>query len=59
MTPTAIKFLVYDLIRTGSTDEQIVSTLMERGAEYSDLVAYIVATFGQATGYDTSLTKGK
>ncbi len=42
MTTEAIKWLLYDLLRTGSTDEEIVTRLQERGATYTDLVRYIV-----------------
>ena len=43
MTPTAIKWLLYDLLRTGSTDEEITETLQARGATYADLVAFITS----------------
>jgi hypothetical protein len=42
MTPKAIKWLLYDLLRWGKTNEEIIAALQERGATYEDLVRYIV-----------------
>ena len=42
MTTTAIKWLLYDLLRWGKTNEEIIATLQARGTTYEDLVAYIV-----------------
>ena len=50
MTPTGIKWLLYDLMRWGKTTEEIIATLQERGASYEDLLAYIIDgnPFGEA-----------
>lgn len=42
MTPEAIKWLLYDLMRKGATNEEITDALEARGATYADLVSYIV-----------------
>lgn len=42
MTPMAIKWLLYDLMRKGASNEEIENTLLERGASFTDLVGYAV-----------------
>jgi len=46
MTPTAIKWLLYDVLRDcpfqASTTDEVVAELQKRGATYEDLVAFIV-----------------
>lgn len=42
MTPTAIKWLLYDMVRNNESVESIADLLAARGASFEDLVAYMV-----------------
>lgn len=42
MTTEAIKWLLYDLMRTWSTNEEIAAKLAERGATFEDMVTFAV-----------------
>ncbi len=43
MTPEAIRWLLYDLLRAGMSNGEIMATLERRGATYEDLVAFILS----------------
>ncbi len=42
MTPVAIKWLLYDLLRKGSTNTEVLVALRDRCVLYEDLVDYII-----------------